>query len=128
MSTASVFFDIPKEFRAFAEKGIEQSLQAYEGFRDVANETAERFEESAKIVNNTVIEANQKAFVAADEGVKASFELAGDLVRATSLQEVMMLQTKYMQSQMMRFGEVASAMAEIANKMTGEAAKSGKSE
>ena len=128
MSTASGFFDIPKEFRAFAEKGIEQSLQAYEGFRDVASETAERFEGSAKIVNNTVIEANQKAFVAADEGVKASFELASDLVRATSLQEVMMLQTKYMQSQMMRFGEVASAMAEIANKMTAEAAKSGKSE
>lgn len=128
MSTASVFFDIPKEFRAFAEKGIEQSLQAYEGFRDVANETAERFEGSAKTVNNTVVEANQKAFVAADEGVKASFELAGDLVRATSLQEVMMLQTKYMQSQMMRFGEVASAMGEIANKMTAEAAKSGKSE
>nr|WP_321483940.1 phasin family protein [uncultured Cohaesibacter sp.] len=127
MSTASGFFDIPKEFRAFAEKGIEQSLQAYEGFCDVANETAERFEGSAKIVNNTVIEANQKAFVAADEGVKASFELASDLVRATSLQEVMMLQTKYMQSQMMRFGEVASAMGEIANKMTAEAAKSGKS-
>ena len=128
MSTASGFFDIPKEFRAFAEKGIEQSLQAYEGFRDVANETAERFADSAVAANNTVIEANQKAFVAADEGVKASFELAGDLVRATSLQEVMMLQTKYMQSQMMRFGEVASAMAEIANKMTAEAAKSGKSE
>ena len=128
MSTASGFFDIPKEFRAFAEKGIEQSLQAYEGFRDVANETAERFADSAAAANNSVIEANQKAFVAADEGVKASFELAGDLVRATSLQEVTMLQTKYMQSQMMRFGEVASAMAEIANKMTGEAAKSGKSE
>ena len=128
MSTASGFFDIPKEFRAFAEKGIEQSLQAYEGFRDVANETAERFADSAVAANNTVIEANQKAFVAVDEGVKASFELAGDLVRATSLQEVMMLQTKYMQSQMMRFGEVASAMGEIANKMTAEAAKSGKSE
>ncbi|SFN97468.1 Phasin protein [Cohaesibacter marisflavi] len=128
MSSASGFFEIPEEFRTLTERGIEHSFQAYESFRDAASDTAERFEKPARAINSALVDANKKAFSAADEGMKASFELATDLARATSVQEAMMLQTKYMQSQMMRFGEVASAMAEMATRMSVGATPQNKSE
>ncbi|WP_321448851.1 phasin family protein [uncultured Cohaesibacter sp.] len=127
MSSASGFFEISEEFRTLTKQGIAHSFQAYESFRDAASDTAERFEGPAKAINSALVEANKKAFSAADEGMKASFELASELAQATSLQEAMLLQTSYMQSQMMRFGEVATAMGEVANTMATEATRQGKS-
>nr|WP_321981763.1 phasin family protein [uncultured Cohaesibacter sp.] len=128
MSSASGFFEIPEEFRTLTKQGIAHSFQAYESFRDAAYDAAERFEEPAKAINSALVEANKKAFSAADEGMKASFGLAGDLAQATSVHEAMMLQTKYMQTQMMRFGEVASAMTEMANRLAAEATQQDKSQ
>ena len=126
MGAASGSFEIPSEFRALTQKGIEQAFKSYEGFRDLAKETAQCFEGSAESWQAGMVDANRKAITAFDESIEESFELASELAKATSLQDAMALQSKYVQSQVKRFGDVAMEMGTFANKVAEEALKGAK--
>ena len=106
-----------------AEKGVEQTRKAYDEFLAAANEAASKMEGSAETVRNSALEMNKKALAATEESMNASFDLASNLVKAKDLQEALELQTKYVQSQMQRFGEVARDMGETATKTAVDATK-----
>ena len=116
-------FEVPAQVREMAEKGVEQARKAYGEFLTAANEAASKVEGSAQTMRNGAEDLNKKAVSATEESVNASFELATNLVKAKSLQEAMELQTKYVQSQMQRFGEVAREMGEAATKTASDASK-----
>ena len=105
MRMAAGLFDLPQDVRDGAEMGIRQSLRVYEGFRDMTNEAAKRFEEKAGGATGAFVDTNKRAMQVADEGITSSFELASDLVKATSFQEAISLQTKFLQEQMQRFSD-----------------------
>ena len=116
MMKAPEGFEIPTQVREMAEKGVEQARKAYDEFLVAANDAATKVEGSAETMRNGAADLNKKAISAAEESMNASFDLATNLVKAKDLQEVFELQTKYVQSQMQRFGEVAREMGEAATK------------
>lgn len=116
-------FEIPAQVRDMAEKGVEQARKAYDEFLAAASDAASKVEGSAETMRNGALDLNKKALAATEESMNASFDLATNLVKAKDLQEALELQTKYVQSQMQRFGEVAREMGEAATKAAVDATK-----
>ena len=116
-------FEVPTQVREMAEKGVEQARKAYDEFVSAANDAAAKVEGSAESLRSGAADLNKKALSAAEESVNASFDLATNLVKAKDLQEALELQTKYVQSQMQRFGEVARDLGEAATKTAVDATK-----
>lgn len=116
-------FEVPAQVREMAEKGVEQARKAYDEFASAASEAASKAETSAETMRNGAVDLNKKALAATEESMNASFDLATNLVKAKDIQEVLELQTKYVQSQMQRFGEVARELGEAATKTAVDATK-----
>ncbi|WP_114011345.1 phasin family protein [Cohaesibacter intestini] len=116
-------FEVPAQVREMAEKGVEQARKAYDEFASAASEAASKAETSAESMRNGAVDLNKKALAATEESMNASFDLATNLVKAKDIQEVLELQTKYVQSQMQRFGEVARELGEAATKTAVDATK-----
>ncbi|TLP43843.1 phasin [Cohaesibacter sp. CAU 1516] len=116
-------FEVPAQVREMAEKGVEQARKAYDEFASAASEAASKAEASAESMRNGAVDLNKKALAATEESMNASFDLATNLVKAKDIQEVLELQTKYVQSQMQRFGEVARELGEAATKTAVDATK-----
>jgi len=116
-------FEVPAQVREMAEKGVEQARKAYDEFATAASEAASKVETSAETMRNGAVDLNKKALAATEESMNASFDLATNLVKAKDIQEVLELQTKYVQSQMQRFGEVARELGEAATKTAVDATK-----
>ncbi|HSI40853.1 MAG TPA: phasin family protein [Xanthobacteraceae bacterium] len=109
--------EVPAELRAFAEKSIEQARKAVDGFLDAAHkavgETEKRVDgahENARGVGRTAAE-----FVEAN--VAASFEFAAQLVKATTVEEVVRLQSTFATEQMKRLSDQARAIGEAGQKL-----------
>nr|WP_321526677.1 phasin family protein [uncultured Cohaesibacter sp.] len=128
MAMSERLFDVPSEFRDMAEKGIKQTLKSYETLHGFAEQAADCFAGPAEGVRGELIDFNKTAFSAADEGVRASFALATDLAKAESLQDVITLQTRYVQSQMQRFSDVTGELGAMAGRMAKGSAKESKEE
>lgn len=116
-------FEVPTQVREMAEKGVEQARKAYDEFASAAADAAAKVEGSAETMRTGAADLNKKALSAAEESMNASFDLATQLVKAKDLQEALELQTKYVQTQMQRFGEVARQMGEAATKTAADATK-----
>ena len=116
-------FEVPTQVRDMAEKGVEQARKAFDEFVTAANDAAAKVEGSAETMRSGAADLNKKALAATEESLSASFDLATNLVKAKDLQEALELQTKYVQSQMQRFGEVARDMGEAATKAAADATK-----
>ena len=123
MMKAPENFEVPAQVREMAEKGVEQARKAYDEFASAASEAVSKVETSAETVRTGAADLNKKALEATEESMNASFDLATNLVKAKDIQEVLELQTKYVQSQMQRFGEVARELGEAASKTAVDATK-----
>ena len=123
MMKAPETFEVPEQVREMAEKGVDQARKAYEEFLVAAGEAASKAEGSAQNLRDGAEDLNKKAVSATQESMNASFDLATKLVKAKDLQEALDLQTKYVQSQMQRFGEVAREFGESATKAAVDATK-----
>ena len=92
-------FDASKatdQFRAFAEKGVEQSKEAYAKLKSGAEETQKAFEASYKSVRAVSSEMSLKTIAALRANAEASFAHLEALVGARSLSEVIELQTSFL--------------------------------
>ena len=123
MMKAPETFEVPTQVREMAEKGVDQARKAYEEFLVAAGDAAAKAEGSAQNMRDGAADLNKKAITATEESMNASFDLAAKLVKAKDLQEALDLQTKYVQSQMQRFGEVARDFGESATKAAVDATK-----
>jgi hypothetical protein len=105
-------FEIPPEFRDFAEKNVEQARAAYDQFMDFITKAMGAWSDSAGGDTMTGFKAVQdKAVAFAKENAERSFALASDLARAKDMQEVLTLQGRYAQTQIQTFGIQAQQLA-----------------
>ncbi|WP_316859063.1 phasin family protein [uncultured Cohaesibacter sp.] len=112
MTETAEKFEIPSQFREFAEMGIEQARKISQDFILAMSDTAETAEKKASNLRANSLEVNRQAFDYMEESAKASFELADALINTRDLRTAFGLQTDYMQARMQRLGEVALQMNE----------------
>lgn len=92
-------FDADKasdQFRAFAEKGVEQSKEAYAKLKVGAESAQKAIESTLETVKTTGGDLSLKSIAAARANAEAGFSHLEALVGAKSLSEVIELQTSFM--------------------------------
>jgi hypothetical protein len=94
-------FEIPQELRRLAEENVERARQLYLQFMDgVGQAMATWSSASSNAIAPGFREVQERAVKLANENADAAFKLAKDVAQAKDLQDLLSLQTRYVQSQM----------------------------
>lgn len=115
-------FDIPDTMRDFAEKSVDHARKAFDDFLGAAHKAVDSFETSAQTAQRSARTIGEDAIQFAEENMTASFEFAQRLVRARNVEELVKVQTDFVERQMSVLSEQArklsSAGAAAAEKAT----------
>jgi hypothetical protein len=106
-------FEIPPELRDMAEKNVEQARAAYGQFMDFLTQAMGAWSGSpmGQEMGGGLRSVQEKAVAFAKENAERSFALASDLARAKDMQEVLTLQSRFVQTQMQTFGIQAQQLS-----------------
>jgi phasin len=116
-------FEVPDEIRKFSEQSLQQARKAFEAIIATAQETVSTLEGRAAIAQAGAKDVGAAAMEFAERNVASSFELAEQLVRATTLEEIMRLQADYMKLQLQTLAEQANELGQTATKAAIKASK-----
>jgi hypothetical protein len=92
-------FEIPQELRRLAEENVERARQLYLQFMDGVGQ-AMAIWSAPNVTTPGFHEIQERAVKLANENADAAFKLAKEVAQAKDLQELLSLQTRYVQSQM----------------------------
>lgn len=112
-------FDASKatdQFRAFAEKGVEQSKEAYSKMKNGAEEAQKALESSFEATKSASSDLSLKAIAALRANAEASFSHLEALVSAKSFSEVVELQTTFLRKRVEMSVEQAKDFQAVAAK------------
>jgi phasin len=110
-------FQIPPDMRAIAEKSVEHAKQAIEGFISAAHRTVGVLEGQAETARKGAKDVGEKAMNFAERNITSSFDFAQKLVRAKDVQEMLELQTSFINTQMQVMAEQAKELGQSTGKM-----------
>ena len=92
-------FEIPNEMRAVAERSVEQAKVAFQQLMQAAQE-AVSLEERGDTSQVGALDICKKAMTFAERNVLSAFEFAEKIVHTKDIQELVRMQTEFLQSQM----------------------------
>ena len=104
-------FDIPTEMRELAEKNVEQARVAYGQFMEFMSQAMNAWSSSGAPEAGNFKALQERAVAFAKENAERSFALASDLAKARDIQEIVTLQSRYVQTQMQTFGIQAQQLS-----------------
>jgi phasin len=116
-------FEIPNEMRAVAERSVEQAKLAFNNYMQAALEAVSTFEERVKASQSGAQGISKKAMTFAERNVLSAFEFAQKIVQAKDIQELVRMQTEFVQSQMQVLSEQVKDLGETATKTAMESVK-----
>ena len=123
-------FDAAKatdQMRAFAEKGVEQSKEAYDKMKTGAETTQKALEETLEAARTTSSEMSLKSIAALRAGSESSLSHMEALVNVKSLSEMIELQTAFLRKQVETSVDQAKAWQSSVRKVAEDVSKPGKS-
>ena len=109
--TKNQMFDFPTDMRDLAEKNVEQARVAYSQFMEFMSQAMNAWSASGIPEAKNFKTLQDRAIGFAKENAERSFALASDLAQAKDLQQVMTLQSRYVQTQMQTFGIQAQQLS-----------------
>lgn len=109
-------FEIPTEFREFAEKSVDQARNAFGNFFNSAVKTSEQLRSTSSTVQSTVHAAVLKSIDHAQANANATFDYAARVVKAKDLREAFEIQSEFVKSQFAAFQAQAKDYGAIAQK------------
>lgn len=104
-------FEFPTDMRDLAEKNVEQARVAYGQFMEFMSQAMNAWSASGVPEAQNFKAIQERAIGFAKENAERSFELASDLAKARDMQQVMTLQSRYVQTQMQTFGIQAQQLS-----------------
>ena len=123
-------FDASKatdQMRAFAEKGVEQSKEAYAKMKSGAEETQKTVESTLETAKSVSSDMSLKTIAAMRANAEAGFNHLEALFGAKSLSDVVELQTSFLRKQVEKGVEQVKDFQAAATKAAEEVAKPAKS-
>lgn len=126
LEAAAAAFDTSKtvdQFRVFAEKGVEQSREAYAKLKVGAEEAQKTIESTFETVKAVSGDVSKKAIANMRANADAGFDHLESLIAAKSLSEVIELQTAFLRKNVEMAVEQAKDMQATAAKAAEEVAK-----
>ncbi len=107
-------FGVPSDMRALAEQSVGQAKAAFNAFINAAQDAVTSMEGQAKAAQAEAHDVGGKAMTYAERNVAAAFDFAQKVVRASDAQELLRLQTEFVQAQMQALSEQAKDLGEAA--------------
>lgn len=89
-------FSVPEDVRDAMDKSVQQARTGFEKMMQAADEAARGLDEKAGAAQKQILDMRRKTMAFTEQNVAAAFDLAAKLVKASSIDEVMKLQTEYM--------------------------------
>lgn len=123
MKTTTAPFEIPAEMRAMAERSVEQAKLAFNNYMQAAQEAVTTFEDRVKASQAGAQGISKKAMNFAERNVLTSFEFAQKIVQAKDVQELIRMQTEFVQSQMQALSEQIKDLGETATRTAMDSVK-----
>ena len=120
-ATATPEFELPKSVREFAERGLDQTREAYGQFKTAAEEAAGLIEETTSKAADTATDMNLKAIDFAKSNVDATFELTRKLLKTRDINEAIELQVEFARKQVEAYNAQAKDMTTFATKAVQDA-------
>lgn len=97
--------EVPAELREIAEKTMEQAEKAFGMFLDAARKSIES-------IPHPTTEISKKGLSFTEENMKAAFDHAKKVIRTTSLQEAMQVQSEFLKNQFANASEQIKKMTQ----------------
>ena len=119
-------FDASKatdQMRAFAEKGVEQSKEAYAKLKTGAEETQKALESTFETAKTVSSDLSLKTIAALRANAEAGFSHLEALIGAKSLSEVVELQTAFLRKRVESTVEQAKEFQAVASKAAEDVSK-----
>ena len=119
-------FDASKatdQIRAFAEKGVEQSKEAYSKLKTGAEETQKVLESTFETAKTVSSDLSLKTIAAFRSNAEAGFSHLEALIGAKSLSEVIELQTAFLRKRVETTVEQAKEFQAVASKAAEDVSK-----
>ncbi len=113
-------FDIPNTMHDFAGSSVEQARRAFEDYLAAAYKAIGTLETSAANVRESVRALGADAIAFAEENMAANFDFTKRMVAARSIEEMVKLQSGFIEKQMATFTRQGEKLAQT---VTGTAAK-----
>jgi phasin len=99
-------FEIPQELRQLAEENVERARQLYLQFVDGVEQTMSVWSAPhSDVIMPGFNDVRERAAKFAKENADAAFKLAREVANAKDLQELLSLQSRYVQSQMQWYAD-----------------------
>ena len=105
--------EIPKEMRAVAEQGVEQAKLAFNSYFQAAQDFFDQWVKASQVGAQGI---SKKAMSFAQRNVLSAFEFAQKIVQAKDIQELIRMQTEFVQSQIQVLSEQVKDLSETATK------------
>ena len=116
-------FDIPDEMRAVTERSVEQAKAAFQQLMQTAEGAVSTLEERGETSQVGALDISKKAMAFAERNVLSAFELAQKIVQTKDTQELVRMQTEFLQSQMQALGEQVKDLGETVSKAATDSLK-----
>jgi len=114
------------QLRAFAEKGVEQSKEAYAKIKGVSEDMQKAFEETYESVRLASSEVTSKSIATARANTAATFDHLDSLLAVKSLSELFELQGAFVRKSYERLAEQAKDFQALSSKVTDDLTKPAK--
>jgi phasin len=108
-------FEVPADLRAMTGKSMEQARGAFKTFMNAAKQAASHFENQTKTAHAGAKDVSEKAMSYAERNVANTFAFADRLVNANDIQQVIALQTEFVQAQTKELAEQAKDLGQSAS-------------
>ncbi len=119
-------FDIPDQMRQAADKSVEQAKKAFDQFMEATQHAVAKAEGTAKSMREGATEVNRQALAFIEDNLTASFDLAQNLVRARTVEEVAALQQEFLRRQMAAAAEQGKNLGTMVSRAATDAMDKGK--
>ena len=121
-------FEIPSEMRAVAERSVEQAKLAFDNFMQAAQGAVSTLEKRVEASQGGALDISKKTMSFAERNVLSAFEFAQKIIQAKDLQELVRLQSLFVQSQMQVLAEQVQELGKTASKAATASMKGSRNE
>ena len=109
-------FEIPNEMRASAERNVEQAKLVFNNFMQAAQEAVSNLEKRVEASQGGALDISKKAMSFAERNILSAFEFAEKIVQTKDIQEMVRMQSLFVQSQMQALTEQVKDLGETVSK------------
>ena len=116
--------EIPNEMRAVAERSVEQAKAAFNNYMQAAEQAVSILEGRVEASQGSALDISKKAMSFAERNVLSALDCAEKFVQVKDIQELVRMQTEFVQSQMQALTEQAKDMGETVGQVAMSGVKS----